>query len=43
MAIIKKFTNNKFKSVEKEPFYTVVGNVSRYSRYEEQYRDSLKS
>ena len=44
MALIKKSANNKFKeSVEKEPFYIVVGDVNRYSHYEEQYRDSLRN
>ena len=38
MAIIKKSTNNKcWRGGEKEPSYTVGGNVKQYNHYGEQY------
>ena len=46
MAIIKKNlqTINSGESVEnREPFYTVDGNVNWYSHYGEQYGDSLRN
>ena len=44
IAIIKKSTNNYLeRHVEKEPSYTVEGNVNWCSHYEEQYGDSLKN
>ena len=45
MAIIKKSTNNDVgESVEeREPSYTVGGNVSLYSHYGEQYGGSSEN
>ena len=45
MAIIKNLqTINAGDGVEqREPFYTIAGNVRYYSHYGEQYRFSLKN
>ena len=45
MAIIKKAINNKYwrECGEKDPSYTVRGNVNWYSHYGEQYGGSLKN
>ena len=45
IAIIKKSTKNKYLGghVEKEPSYTVEGNVNWCSHYEEQSGASLKT
>ncbi len=45
MAIIKKSTNNKYwrGCGEREPSYTVGGNVNWYNHYGEQYGGNLKN
>ena len=44
MAIIRKSSNNKFwrRCREREPWYTVGGNLNWYNHYGEQYKSFLK-
>ena len=45
MTIVKKSANNNTADAveEREPAYTVGGNVNWYSHYGEQYESSLKN